>query len=78
MTSVLVGLLAVVSIVALAIGVFAAFGGMRLARCPQCGHMITAPSHGPSTVCPYCRHQRVAHLFTAVRDAGAAHHTRPR
>lgn len=58
---VLAGLLLVVTWMAI-VGLFGAFGGLRLHRCPECGHLGTAWA-ARNQPCPYCRHPLMAHLL---------------
>ncbi len=74
---VLVAVLGLFSVAALAIGVLAAFGALRLARCSQCGHMVAVSGNGAAPACPYCRHERTVHLFATMHHPRTGHHHLP-
>lgn len=58
----LVGLLAVVAIYALAVGLLAAGGLVRMMRCANCGHFTLSGMSARPRSCPYCRHEHLAQL----------------
>ncbi len=69
--AVLVGALAIATVLAQAVGLLSLGGFVRLARCNRCDHLtISDPQTRPAS-CPYCRHERLAHPFAAL------HHGRP-
>lgn len=64
--AVLVGLLAIATVMAQAVGLLALGGVVRLMRCSGCGHLtITDPQTKPAS-CPYCRHEHLAHPLAAL------------
>lgn len=65
LTSVLVAVLAAISLIAFAVGVLGAFGMMQIKRCTGCGHL----TWDRVDACPYCRHPHLAHPFASLRNA---------
>jgi uncharacterized membrane protein YdfJ with MMPL/SSD domain len=66
-TAVLVGVLAVLTLLAFAIGVLGAFGVMQIARCALCGHLSVVAQKRAG--CAFCRHPHLAHPLTAFHRA---------
>lgn len=66
-TGILIAALAIVTLVALLIGLLAAGDFIRLQRCPRCGHWIVQASAQGSAACPYCRHEHLSHPITTLR-----------
>ena len=59
---ILVGLLALVTVTAIAVGVLGTFGGLHLLRCSQCGHLAFTARDAHPDGCGYCRHPHLTHL----------------
>ena len=62
-TSLLVALLAAISLLAFAVGMLGVMGFSCLSRCRLCGHLTLAAERPES--CPYCRHPHLTHPFAA-------------
>jgi len=64
--SVLVAALAVVTVVALALGVLSMLGAVRLARCSACGHLTVTDTRTAPGSCPQCRHEHLTHPLASL------------
>lgn len=62
-TAVVVFALVVVTTVAALVGVGGMLGLIRLARCPQCGHLTVSAAAAPPAACPHCRHEWRTHAL---------------
>ena len=62
----LIGLLAIASSIALAVGLLGVGGLVRLMRCARCGHLTLTDLRSPPASCPYCQHEHLTHPFAAL------------
>jgi len=65
---VLVGALAIVTLAALVLGLLGAGGLVNLARCTRCAHLVIIGRDDAKPICPYCRHEHLAHPLTTLRN----------
>lgn len=64
---VLIGLLAIVTLAALVLGLLGAGGLVNLVRCTRCAHLVINGQDNSNPICPYCRHEHLAHPLTTLR-----------
>jgi hypothetical protein len=71
--AILVGVLAVVTFAALAVGVLSLLGVLRLERCARCGHLTATEARFPPLTCAQCRHPHLAHPIASWRHIQFRH-----
>jgi hypothetical protein len=69
--AVLIGVLAVVTLLAAYVGVLGLTGADVLERCPRCRHLWLRLAAADG--CGYCRHDRLLHPMWALHHAGTSY-----
>jgi hypothetical protein len=77
LAAVLVGVLALATLLAMYGGLLGLLGVMRFVPCDLCGHLGMTSASEPLRTCTRCRHGRLLHPLWALHHSHGGHHRGP-